>query len=71
MVVEVVVEVVVAALLAGGVAVVVAHGQVGSPSLRVKRSHSSDGCGRLRSLRYAFVVDMHVRSRVTTVCFVV
>ena len=29
-----------AVVLAGGVAVVVAHGQVASPSLKVKRSHS-------------------------------
>ena len=33
-----------AVVSAGGVAVVVAHGQVASPSLRVKGSHSADRC---------------------------
>lgn len=32
-------------LPAGGVAVVVTHGQVELPNLRVKRSHLTDGCG--------------------------
>ena len=46
------VVVAVVALPVGGVAVVVvaAHGQVASPSLRVKRSHSTDFCGCLLSL---------------------
>jgi hypothetical protein len=44
------VVVVVVASPDGGVGVVVAHGQVASPSLRVKRLHSTDFCGCLLSL---------------------
>jgi len=53
---------------AGGEAVVVAQGQVASPSLKVKRSHSADCCG-LSALPlqgpgpvYAVVLDVHVWS---------
>jgi nucleolin len=61
-----VVAVVVAVVLpAGGVAVVAAHGQVVSPNLRVKRSHSIDFCGYLLSLAtpgICFCLDTHVWS---------
>jgi hypothetical protein len=54
-----------AVVLAGGVAVVVAHGQVASPNLRVKGSHfpANDCCRfHLQDPVHAVALDVHVWS---------
>ena len=74
-VLRVVVEVVVV-VLAGGVAVVAAHGQVASLSLRVKGSHSPvNDCCRLSVIHlqdpvYAVALDVHVRSLIYTLIII-
>ena len=58
-------EVDAADLLAGGEAVVVAHGQVVSPNLRVKKLRSTDSRGRLRIISSVWMrMDvLYVRAR--------
>jgi len=60
-----------AVVAAGGVAVVAAHGQVASPSLRVKKSHSADLYGRLLSIcKTSYMLSPWSACMVSYICFV-
>jgi hypothetical protein len=69
---RVVVEVDAVVSPAGGVAVVVAHGQVASPILKVKRSHSTNFCGCLLSLcKTRYMLCLECACMVGHVCFII